>query len=1125
MVRSQQKLMSTQGSPQLGLPESWVNELFEREHPRFTDRFVFTDLEALHLSFFPHLLQEKNVDPQAVCEDLSAGFQPGRWDGGKGGFVYNLTGERFRVQVRAKVGKNTGTPLAVITGIETDPPKRLRDWEIVTRVQMHPVWDEALCDIEGIWKCSFEEQRAWQRQRQLLWEEKRALIGRPAKVRELADEERLHSLARRNYGALRTMLSLLETRAEVEQAASATGAIYAQVSNDNEAESKTPARYIAARISVRNGIIEEGDHIEVTVKGRRGFRSKIEEIDGNVFYLPEPEGVALADGTPVTLTVQSRFSMKSHARALDRFLRMEVEGEWPDLATLLCEPGRLQLGVDPAPPEKFFAEADGRTLNDEQKKAVAGALATPHTFFIQGPPGTGKTTVIAEIIQHLVERGERVLMLAPTHVAVDEVLRRVGNKPGVLPVRLAWSESKVDASVRQFTPSSVTQELVKKIRQPNASRSKVWEQTVQQLQAELSRITRWRKACTDFENMVEKCRTEQQELDHFIAEIDVARNKANAELEELQKTLPKQESTLSAAGVKAAKLRKDYDSLRSGSGFWRKALAVVGMGELAESATKASEAGKKRDKLQAQLEELQSRHSRLKEDLKQLARKEKTKQPKLEQRLQATEAARTKAAQERSDARSELEIPDHVDVDGVLLARHQAAQDKLQRLQHYAKLEQRWFEITGLSSANGRSAVEEVAEQIGSDLLDVVNLVCCTTTGIAGQTLTRDASFDTLIVDEASRVTDSEFLIGAVRARRWILVGDEHQLPPFVDSADEYHLHAMAALHRSDSDRKQLLAEAVSDLAVLWQEDEEQHQFREKSVLKEAERLRDERTWAKEYQAGFSAALRHLKKEYENPERALLQTMRDYLVRSLFERCVLACQPTLRQRLEVQRRMIEPIARIVAEPIYGGNYRTPSMEELAKHDVTPLTNATFQHPIVFLDTSLHRERASDIQSGNGFINPIEVDWVVNACRDYDRALRKKNEKPITVSILSFYRAQAREIGRKLGWPKTPFSKLDFRVIDSIDRIQGQESDLVILSFCRTHRGYPSATFGQWLQDVRRLNVACTRAHRALVLVGHSQTLQRLCSNPKAQNFYKHLFALFPAHPKSMELNKNYQSGR
>src|SRR5690606_22792093 len=60
-----------------------------------------------------------------------------------------------------------------------------------------------------------------------------------------------------------------------------------------------------------------------------------------------------------------------------------------------------------------------KKLNDEQKKAVLGALNTPHCYFIQGPGGTGKSTVICEIIEQLINKGERILMLAPTHVAVD----------------------------------------------------------------------------------------------------------------------------------------------------------------------------------------------------------------------------------------------------------------------------------------------------------------------------------------------------------------------------------------------------------------------------------------------------------------------------------------------------------------------------------------------------------------------------------------------------------------------------------------------------------------------------------------------------------------------------------
>ena len=77
---------------------------------------------------------------------------------------------------------------------------------------------------------------------------------------------------------------------------------------------------------------------------------------------------------------------------------------------------------------------------------------------IRGPPGTGKTTVICEIIQQLaVERGLRVLMVAPTHVAVDNVLERIGLVdgpnflPGVYPLRHASNSGAVSNHLRMFT--------------------------------------------------------------------------------------------------------------------------------------------------------------------------------------------------------------------------------------------------------------------------------------------------------------------------------------------------------------------------------------------------------------------------------------------------------------------------------------------------------------------------------------------------------------------------------------------------------------------------------------------------------------------------------------------------
>ena len=93
-----------------------------------------------------------------------------------------------------------------------------------------------------------------------------------------------------------------------------------------------------------------------------------------------------------------------------------------------------------------------------QRKAVWTGLACPDISLIRGPPGTGKTTVICEIIQQLaVEQGLRVLMVAPTHIAVDNVLERIGLVdgpnflPGVYPLRHASNSRTVSNQLRMFT--------------------------------------------------------------------------------------------------------------------------------------------------------------------------------------------------------------------------------------------------------------------------------------------------------------------------------------------------------------------------------------------------------------------------------------------------------------------------------------------------------------------------------------------------------------------------------------------------------------------------------------------------------------------------------------------------
>jgi hypothetical protein len=75
------------------------------------------------------------------------------------------------------------------------------------------------------------------------------------------------------------------------------------------------------------------------------------------------------------------------------------------------------------------------------------------------------------------------------------------------------------------------------------------------------------------------------------------------------------------------------------------------------------------------------------------------------------------------------------------------------------------------------------SKEFKAALMARANVVGATCIGFAGAAGTLEAEFDLCIVDEASRATPTEALVPMARARRWILVGDPRQLPPFVDDA------------------------------------------------------------------------------------------------------------------------------------------------------------------------------------------------------------------------------------------------------------------------------------------------------------------------------------------------------
>lgn len=99
--------------------------------------------------------------------------------------------------------------------------------------------------------------------------------------------------------------------------------------------------------------------------------------------------------------------------------------------------------------EWIFLDDPNRSGTDEQREFVQIALATPDYAILEGPPGSGKTTAICELIGQLARQGKRVLLVASTHVAVDNVLERMlawqdqSDEKLVMPVRIASKAENV----------------------------------------------------------------------------------------------------------------------------------------------------------------------------------------------------------------------------------------------------------------------------------------------------------------------------------------------------------------------------------------------------------------------------------------------------------------------------------------------------------------------------------------------------------------------------------------------------------------------------------------------------------------------------------------------------------
>jgi hypothetical protein len=195
---------------------------------------------------------------------------------------------------------------------------------------------------------------------------------------------------------------------------------------------------------------------------------------------------------------------------------------------------------------------------------------------------------------------------------------------------------------------------------------------------------------------------------------------------------------------------------------------------------------------------------------------------------------------------------------------------------------------------------------------------------------------------------------------------------------------------------------------------------------------------------------------------------------SLFERLMTLYGPGIARRLKVQYRMHESIMAFSSKEFYEGDLEAdPSVQshllaDLPGVDAAPLA----QSPLEFLDTA-----------GASFDEELEPDGESRLNRQEAELVRRKVQELLDagvpagdVAVIAPYAAQVRLLRERLAAPGLE--------IDSVDGFQGREKEAVVISLVRSN---PRGEIG-FLGDLRRMNVAMTRAKRKLVVVGDSATL-------------------------------------
>ena len=250
-----------------------------------------------------------------------------------------------------------------------------------------------------------------------------------------------------------------------------------------------------------------------------------------------------------------------------------------------------------------------------------------------------------------------------------------------------------------------------------------------------------------------------------------------------------------------------------------------------------------------------------------------------------------------------------------------------------------------------------------------------------------------------------------------------------------------------------------------------------------------------------------------------IAALRAGLGKTLMER-IAENKPEVVTLLKIQYRMNDEIMRFSSDWFYGG--KVESAPQIKYRSVLD-----YDHPITWIDTSNEENQitiegedaledsastASSVSAANqnsdlnfkeqfvgesfGRINKAEAELTLLTLAEYFTKISKRRvlEERIDVGIISPYRAQVQYLKKLI--KKYEFFKPYRRLIsvNTVDGFQGQERDVILISLVRSN---DEGQIG-FLKDLRRMNVAMTRARMKLIILGNKNTMTK-------HPFYKKLW--------------------